>query len=732
VSAPAANAPRSTLDTLSYLAESLTAGWELPFRGEIYDYARAIDLQNGYAIKGPFEVEKSRYLIEPFQALRNPYVRQVHVRKAVRVGGSLIADLFVCYIIRWDPGELLWLSQDDDAAGKYMDERFIPGCLKRAPGIMEMFNAPVGRLPSGGAATGRNWSLQRKQFLLPLMSAQIGGLNEGNVQSLGRRYVIIDEAWMSGQSGLINQAIARTGDYPYTKKILIVGQAGTEGDDEDQQWKRSNQAELNFKCPHCHKAQPYEFSRKRDDGSWAGMRWDTNDITCPNGRWNYDRVAESARYECFACRRRIEDNSITRRQLNDSQHYIATRADGEASIVGFHIPQEANADISFGSLVKEYLYAKEQDNEYAYRLPLQLWYQKYRAIPWNPNLTMDIKRAIYEPYDVVSTWPEEAHRFLLVDCQKDFKEFWAVVRAVALSGESRQLARRKLENWDEVAKLQAEFHIKDQMVFIDGGYEQTRCAEECVKHGHVGTITVGREKKKFWFCWTLLKGSALGTFTHTDANGIKDQRIYGRLDFIDPNIGKAKTRQVFAYAPPFPGAPRSTLHAPDVPGAPRSTLHAPDVPSSSLRPGREGPQPASPASAESGGQRGQGRGPAAVVASPQGQSRDRAAAMRVPVAARVPYYVWSNLHVKDILRRHRDQDHAPKFLSLPDESPDTDVWSYTAQMNSEIRDQVYDDRGRKTSIWRPIPRRPNHYWDCEAMFIAVCAIVGIIGSQPGT
>lgn len=679
--------------TLDYLSESLTAGWELPFRGEIYEYGRTIDLKNGYAVKGNFEVEKSRYLIEPFKALRDPHVRQVHVRKAVRVGGSLIADIFVCFVIRWDPGELLWLFQDDDIIKKYIGTRFIPGCLKRAPGILDML-----------ADGGRN-SLQLTQFTLPLMSVMIGGLNEGNVQSLGRRYVIIDEAWMSKQSGLISQAISRTDDYPYTSKVLIVGQAGTEGDDEDFQWKRSDQRELQFKCPHCGHPQPYEFSRKRDDGSWAGMKWDTNDITCPNGRWNYDRVAQTARYECFKCRKRIEDGPITRRQLNDSQHYQATRTDGESSIVGFHIPQEANSDISFGSLVKKYLFAKEQDNNHGYRVPLELWYQKYRAIPWNPNLTMDVKRAIYEPYDVAGEWGEEAYRFLFVDCQKDFKEFWYIARAVSLTGESRQLARGKLENWDEVAKTQRQWKIKDQMVFVDGGYEQTRCAMECVKHGHVGKVQVGRETRKIWFCWTLLKGSGLETFTHEDEKtGIKDQRIYSRLDWIDPNIGK------------------KTGHSP------LAATAAPPEPSPC--PEGEGPHPAGTASAESGGQRGPGREPAAALASPGGQGRDKAAAVvRVPVAARVPYYVWSNLHVKDILRRHRDQDHAPKFLSLPDEAPQSDVWSYTSQMNSELRDQVYDDRGRKTSIWRPIPRRPNHWWDCEAMFIAVCAIVGIIGGD---
>ena len=217
----------------------------------------------------------------------------------------------------------------------------------------------------------------------------------------------------------------------------------------------------------------------------------------------------------------------------------------------------------------------------------------------------------------------------------------------------------------------------------------------------VGPVKVGRETKRFWFCWNLLKGSALETFTHTDeATGVKDQRIYSRRDWIDPNIGKARDRVVLAYVP-------------------------------SPCPGEEGPQPAGAAStAESGRQSGTVRESPTSLPSPEGQEPPAGKrAARVPPSARVPFYNWSNLHVKDILRRYRDGDKAPKFLCLPDEAPADDLWSYTAQMNSELRDQVYDDRGRKVSVWRPIPRRPNHWWDCEAMFIVFCAIVSIIGAD---
>jgi len=96
---------------------------------------------------------------------------------------------------------------------------------------------------------------------------------------------------------------------------------------------------------------------------------------------------------------------------------------------------------------------------------------------------------------------------------------------------------------------------------------------------------------------------------------------------------------------------------------------------------------------------------------------------------RAPWYEWSNLHCKDLLRARRDGDPGvPKLLTLPDELPPTDQNSHFAQMRSEKRVEQYRN-GRKLSIWIPVKEtRPNHFWDVAAMLVAFMGIVGIIGS----
>jgi len=65
-----------------------------PDRSPIYEWARKhIVLPESYATPGPFNVRISPWLIPIFDALQNPLVRRVHFRKAVQIGGTLVADV---------------------------------------------------------------------------------------------------------------------------------------------------------------------------------------------------------------------------------------------------------------------------------------------------------------------------------------------------------------------------------------------------------------------------------------------------------------------------------------------------------------------------------------------------------------------------------------------------------------------------------------------------------------
>lgn len=602
------------------LDNAYAQGWSPPFSGQIYEWGARLNLQNGYAVKGSFDVNRSSYMRAPFEALKNPAIRQIVVQKAVQTGGSLVADVFVPYIICESPGELLWLFQNDDIAKKYAESRAMP-LINGTEGVNRLM--PQSRFDK-----------QKTAIFFDTMSLIMAGANESNVQTLSKQYVICDEVWLY-DPGIVRQAKKRTEAFPYTSKFLVIGQAGAVGDDMDLEFGDSNKNEWHWVCPGCAKLNPYRWTIKRSDGSYAGMIWDRNETTCPNGRWNILAAAKTARMICEHCGHDIPDNPEKRRQLDRAGVYVPMNPNADPTRAGFHWPAWACPDIAFGKLVAEYLAAKEQDDLHGYKLPLMEFRQKVEALPWNPNNETEMVRIVSEHYDPNSAWPDERFRFMTVDCQKDFKEFWYVVRAWSATGESRQIARGRADTWEDISNVQKANNVRDNNVFVDCGYEQTKVAAECVKHGSWIQVANGRSRVS----WIALKGVRQETFTHTNRKtGKADMRVYSELDYINPAIGQSH-----------------------------------------------------------GG-------------------------------LMCPFFSWSNLNVKDILRRHRDGE-AQKFLSLPDEAPPSDQWSYTAQMNSEIREKQVNESGKKISIWRPIGRRPNHYWDCESMQLVGALIAQVLGGR---
>lgn len=620
----------------SAIESSFAAAFRDPFRGQIHEYAAGLDLQGGYAVRGRFDVLGCRHLLRPLEALRDPRVRLVSIQGAVQTTKSLLADLVVPYWIEHDPGDTLWLFEDDAKAKQYADTRAMQ-LIRSKPEIAAMLQ-DVDRNDKA-----KTW------FRLHHMNLLFAGLNEGNVQSLSWRYVIVDEPWIHRADGLLRQAIYRTTQYADNCKVLVISQGGYEDEDQDAVHRETDCRVLEWACPGCGFRQPFELSRLRGDdhpeprlrGTYSGLSWDTNEATRPGGRWDWEAVGRTAHHRCWRCDARIEDTPEVRRRLNDSYDFRPTSLSAESGKVGFWWPAEASMRIPFSRLVVRYLRAKVALDELSYALPMQEFTMKDRGLTWSDASKADFRPVIQEAYDIRSDWAQEAHRFLIADVQKDLAKFHAGVFAVSGSGESRELARETLASFDEIARLQSQWEVKDQCTFLDCGYRMTDVLRECVRRGHAGQVKVRGKLKQIWLCWTGLKGSGQEVFLWTDPRTkLKEWRIHSARKWYNVSEGTS---------------------------------------------------------------------------------------LRLP---RAPWYEFSDLHCKDLVRARRDAESgAPKFLTLPDSLPGTDPWSHFAQMRSEKRIERFAN-GRRRAIWVPLnPKspRPNHEWDKAAMLMAVEAIAGIIG-----
>jgi len=98
-----------------------------PDRSPIYEWARKhVVLPESYATPGPFNAKITPWLIPIFDALQNPLVRRVHFRKAVQIGGTLVADIWIPWLIANDAGPISWTMQTDDMVEQHCKRRLEP------------------------------------------------------------------------------------------------------------------------------------------------------------------------------------------------------------------------------------------------------------------------------------------------------------------------------------------------------------------------------------------------------------------------------------------------------------------------------------------------------------------------------------------------------------------------------------------------------------------------------
>ncbi len=521
-----------------FIAAAIRDAWQPPFRGEIWEFAGTLNLQAGYSVKGQFDINSAPWVKEPFEAIRDPNVRVVSIQAGVQCLKSWIQDAVIPYWILHDPGDCLFLLDTDPKALKYCSSRLMP-LIRSVPEIQRLLIDVA------------DHEKTKTKIAFHAMNLVVGGLNEGNCQSLTYRYVIVDEAWMARANGLLRQARMRTTQYEDTSKFLVCGQGGICDEDADTLHKETDQRELHFRCPFCQFAQPFDITRLRGEdhpkpelrGTYSGLSWDKDETTKPGGKWNMDAVWRSAHIRCYQCDARIEDRPEVRRQLCDSYHFIPTNPGAPKEFVGFHWPQAASPRISLGLLVTDYLKAKIAADELGYRLPLQEFYMKRWGLAWSEDSADEYRAVSHEPYDIHSDWPEEAYRVLIADCQRDLAKFYVGVFAIALSGEARELARETVASFDEIESVQEKWKVKHQRVFLDCSYLMTKVLAECVKRGHQGKVKIGKREVQAWLCWTGLKGSGQEMFVHTrktKGGEIKEWRIYSQRKFYDVHAGTGK------------------------------------------------------------------------------------------------------------------------------------------------------------------------------------------------
>ena len=487
--------------------------WKRPDRRAIYEWARDhVEMPPAVTIRGKFDVSKSRRLIAPFEALGCDLVREVNVLAPVRGGKTLLADVWVPWIITEDAGPTIWNFQKDQTADEHCETRLWPVLLACDPVRPYL------------EAVSRN-KKRTSEIIMPHMFLVVQGPALSNLQSKGCRYLINDELWQY-PPGRLAEAYGRVDDFLRMgiSKILNLSQASEPDSEWHQKWEGSSRDAWWIECQKCGRHQYPAWSGQREDGSRYGMRWDEHRLL--NKDWNLTRALPTIRWECAHCGHPHIDGARLKLEWNRTGRYERTNPDCRPSRIGFH--WNALIDYPWVELADRFMRAADARRR-GVLLPMIQFFQKQLAQFMNEAKLLETSASLpTASYDVMAEWPEEVARFLTVDRQAE-DTYWAMVRAWSRDGQSRRLWFGLCHGSDEIEARRQEFNVQPNNVLVDSGHEAKGdfgVYAICGKHGWIAT-------KGF--------GNFFTVYVSRGRQTVKTLRSYARPIKADPTRGAGKS-----------------------------------------------------------------------------------------------------------------------------------------------------------------------------------------------
>lgn len=274
-------------------------------------------------------------------ALRDPQVREVVLRKGTQIGWSAILNAIAGFFIDADPSPILFVQPSKLAAEEYSKKRMAP-LIADCPALARKIR------PANARRAGN--TLLLKEFDGGFLRFASAGAAK-TLRSDQVRVLIFDEldAYeqdVEGEGNPINIATRRTDTYEDAKVLKGGTPAKPKGLSQvDNDFERSDQRFFWVPCPFCGFMQPLvwrdlgEFLAPEEAEKYKGifgtgahrLRWEKDDKGAP--------LPGTVRYHCAKCDQAIDEKH--KQRMLDAGKWRARfpdRRDGEGyKIVGFHI-----------------------------------------------------------------------------------------------------------------------------------------------------------------------------------------------------------------------------------------------------------------------------------------------------------------------------------------------------------------------------------------------------------
>jgi hypothetical protein len=448
-------------------------------------------------------------------SLGDPRIHKVDCMCSAQSWKTVTMQAALCYWLSEDNGPTLFVTSSKEKSREEMKERLKP-MFNECPKVAE-------KMPqTRGLNTGKDIYFPGGVFRVT------GCESEADLQSTPYQRLILDEG-RSYPKGAMSMVAKRTRSFPHSFKQVRISTPDMENDEVHLGYQEGDMRVWEFQCrnPECGH---YQELRWGEPGVKGGVKYDTNETTKPDGKWRYDELYKTLRYDCEKCgmeyrnlgpwgsdRIWFSTQGRVRRQNEDApedHHSYAWNAllppntDWRDQL---HEKLEATAALAFGNTEK-----------------LKSWVNETNGKPWSDKMRYaDDERALLKrcaEYDPLAPWLEEVRRFMTVDVQgAGGRHFWVVVRAWSYGGWSRLLWAGKAWTYAELDELAVKWDVSPGRVVIDTGKWAGEIYAQIMSRGYT---------------WKAAKGEDKASFL-VDDGGEKVRRMW-KTTLVDPMLGKAR------------------------------------------------------------------------------------------------------------------------------------------------------------------------------------------------
>ena len=233
--------------------------------------------------------ETGRFHAFPYQpgimdAVTDPGVHTVTVKKSARVGYTKIVDHIAGYFVHQDPSPVFIVQPRIEDAEDYMESEIEP-MIRDTPVLAEL---------AGEAKAKDSRQTKKKRSFRNGASIRVVGANSpGGFRRITARIIILDEVngypvRGAGTEGDQVKLAAKRGESFWNRKLILGSTPTVKGASRiTRSWENSDQRFFNVPCPHCGEFQVLEWGGREAP---HGLKWRKDDDGVP--------LPETAHFVC--------------------------------------------------------------------------------------------------------------------------------------------------------------------------------------------------------------------------------------------------------------------------------------------------------------------------------------------------------------------------------------------------------------------------------------------------